>query len=354
MIDRTAHTKDNDFKLTVTGAETNDHQISIETLTQVLTGLQKTAYLLAAAKLNVPVQKRFAPNKEIKNNYTLRCGLPESGSYAVPISQYQATTVFDDASILDSVKELFIAVKDGTHEQVLKLIPDSRYREKVLREMARYFPKSGSNWGLSFSANGQSIAIENKAIRNIDNWLAPTAEVDTVMTVTGEMIRIDFFKNTIVLKYPPTNQEIECSYVQDIEDSIIENRRELIQVTGRFTLDSDSHPKTLSGVTRIEPVDLSELTFERITQDERELVFLPPLTFEPTLDESKQLFVIIDDSLNINVYAQTREQLAEDLESELFFLWDEYAQEDSENLTPKANKLKEELLSRCTENQNAA
>jgi hypothetical protein len=100
--------------------------------------------------------------------------------------------------------------------------------------------------------------------------------------------------------------------------------------------------------------DLSEFTFERITQDERELIFLPPLTLKPTLDESKQLFVIVDDSLNINVYAQTREQLAEDLESELFFLWDEYAQEDSENLTPKANKLKQELLRRCTENHNAA
>lgn len=104
----------------------------------------------------------------------------------------------------------------------------------------------------------------------------------------------------------------------------------------------------------IEPVDLSEFTLERITQDERELIFFPPLTLKPTLDESKQLFVIIDDSLNINVYAQTREQLAEDLESELFFLWDEYAQEDSENLTPKANKLKQELLRRCTENHNAA
>ena len=340
----------NDFKLSITGTETNGHQISVETLTQVLTGLQKTAYLLAAAKLNLPVQKRFVPSKEIKNNYTLRCGLSESGSYVIPIEQYNAST----DSILDSIKELFMAVKDGSHEQILKLIPDSRYRAKVFREMARYLPKSGSNWGLSFSTNGQSIAIENKAVRNIENWLVPAEEIDTVMTVTGEMIRIDFAKNIITLKYPPTNREIECSYVQDIEDSIIENRRELIQVTGRFTLDTDGHPKTLSDVTRIEPVDLSEFTFERITQDERELIFLSPLTLEPMLDESKQLFVITDDLLNLNVYAQTREQLADDLESELFFLWDEYAQEDSENLTAKANQLKQELLQRCKENFHAA
>ena len=104
----------------------------------------------------------------------------------------------------------------------------------------------------------------------------------------------------------------------------------------------------------LESIDLSEFTFERITQGQRELVFSPPLTLEPTLDESKQIFVITDDSLNINVYAQTREQLAEDLESELFFLWDEYAKEDSENLTPKANKLKQELLHRCKENHDAA
>jgi hypothetical protein len=54
-------------KLYITGSETEAHTVSIETITTVLTGIQKTAYLLASAKLNQPFQKLFTPNKDIKN-----------------------------------------------------------------------------------------------------------------------------------------------------------------------------------------------------------------------------------------------------------------------------------------------
>lgn len=128
-----------------------------------------------------------------------------------------------------------------------------------------------------------------------------------------------------------------------------------VQVTGRFTLDADGHPKSLTDVTRIEPVDLSALTFEAVEQSGRQLNISPPLMLEPALDEeSKQLLVVSDDFLNIHIYAQTREQLADDLVSELFFLWDEYALEDANNLTQKARQLRENLLRRCKESDNNA
>ncbi len=344
------------YQLTITGTETDSHQVSIETMTQVLTGVQKTVYLLGAAKLKLPLQKRFVPNRDIKNLYTLHCGISEPGSYVIPIAQPEQSKLLDETPILEDFTNLLLAVGSGVQENLHNLIPDSRYREKVLRELLRYLPKPGSRWGLSFQHQGQpEIALESKAIRTVESWLVQAEEADAVMTVTGEMIRIDFDKNLVTLRYPPTSRELECTYLQDIEDSIIESRRELIQVTGRFTLDTDGHPKSLTDVTRIEPVDLSSFTFESVEQNGRRLKLDPALMLEPSLDEeSAQLLVVSDESLNLNVYAQTREQLADDLVSELFFLWDEYATENPDNLTPKAQRLRESLLSRCKEDDSHA
>ena len=170
------------------------------------------------------------------------------------------------------------------------------------------------------------------------------------MTVTGELIRIDFDRNLVTLRYPPTSQELECSYVQDIEDTIVESRREWIQVTGRFTLDAEGHPKSLTDVTRIEPVDLSPMCFDAIELAGRCLRFNPPLLLEPGLEEeTKQLLIVQDDDLDIHVYAQTREQLADDLAVELFFLWDEYANAAPDSLTEGAQSLRKRLLARCQE-----
>jgi len=339
----------NTNKLYITGAETDTHTVSIETITTVLTGIQKTAYLLASAKLNQPFQKRFTPNKDIKKRYALQCGIPAQGSYLIPIAQPPSNGLFEEDDILADMNALFEAVSTNSRDKLQQLIPDSRFCEKVLREILRFFPKAGSSWGMRFQhGDFAAVTLDGHAIRSVESWLTRPEEQDAVMTVTGELIRIDFSKNSVTLRYPPNNRELECSYVQDIEDTIIESKRELIQVTGRFTLDEHGHPKSLTDVTRIEPVDLSPMVFDYLELNGRVLRFSSKLIVEPVLDaETSQLLVIEDEPLGIHVYAQNREILVDDLTAELFFLWDEYALEDSEKLTVKAQALKAALLEKC-------
>jgi hypothetical protein len=341
-------------KLYITGSETEAHTVSIETITTVLTGIQKTAYLLASAKLKQPFQKRFTLNKDIKKRYALQCGVPAPGSYLIPIAQLSSDRLLEEDDILADINTLFDAVSTNCRDKLQQLIPDSYFCEKVLREILRFLPKAGSSWGMRFQhGDCAAVTLDGHAIRSVESWLTRPEEQDAVMTVTGELIRIDFSKNSVTLRYPPNNRELECSYVQDIEDTIIESKRELIQVTGRFTLDEHGHPKSLTDVTRIEPVDLSPMVFDYLELDGRILRFSSKLIVEPVLDEeTSQLLVIEDETLGIHVYAQNREILVDDLTAELFFLWDEYAQEDLEKLTAKAQAIKEVLLEKCQVEEN--
>jgi hypothetical protein len=104
-----------------------------------------------------------------------------------------------------------------------------------------------------------------------------------------------------------------------------------------------------------EAANEENIIFASIENGGRTLFFTPPLRLKPYHEEgSDGLLIVTDEDLQLRVYAQTREQLAEDLAVELFFLWDEYAHEPDETLTDKAQELKRNLLARCREVSYAA
>lgn len=99
-----------------------------------------------------------------------------------------------------------------------------------------------------------------------------------------------------------------------------------------------------------QPINLSLIVLNTIQLDRRTLIFQPPLSLKPKLDqEDNSLLVIEQGEINLHVYAPTRKKLYDDLIAELFFLWDEYAKEKDENMTAKARKIKASLLARCQE-----
>ena len=115
------------------------------------------------------------------------------------------------------------------------------------------------------------------------------------------------------------------------------------------------HANRLTAITQAEPIDLSPMRFEQIEWAGRRLAIDPPLNLEPSIDEETgQLYVLTDESLDIHVYAQTREQLADELAEQLLFQWDAYARESPQQLTPSAARLRESLLARVREDDLAA
>jgi hypothetical protein len=190
-----------------------------------------------------------------------------------------------------------------------------------------------------------ALLIPDNAVPLIDRELAQDTPENTVMTVTGELIRIDFDKRTVVLRHPVTHKEIECVYVDELEETMIENRRGMIQATGRFTLDDEGYPNKLTDVTQLEPVDLSPISLKIAHWNDREFRFRQPLTLNPSLDE--------DPVLTLLAYAQTREQLLQEISEQIAFMWDAYVRSSEDGLAPDALRLRQKLLETVSENRNA-
>ncbi len=225
-----------------------------------------------------------------------------------------------------------------------------------MREARKFLPKADELWKLGFSRgdNAKELTLTNEAIDSIDDWLTQDTQEDAVMTVTGELIRIDFDKRLVVLRYPPTHQEIECIYLEELEDSIIENRRQMIQVTGQFTLDADGHPTKLTDVTRIELVDLSPIVIREVPGHNKKLRLKMPLILTPKMDEeTKQLLVVEESQIGIHVFAYTRDDLIHEINEQIIMMWDEYVNVSADELASDAQQLQRILLEKIEEVENA-
>ena len=340
----------------LTNEEDGIHEVPADVLVRTLAGMQQLVYLVATSQEQRTIRDRFRLTQEIQQRYSLSCRIPEPGSYAMPIAlgtgEVDSSLFTNYQELLDIAENILSAIHQGTVERLVDLMPDSKLRNRALREIRKLLPKPGEGWRFGFQHGEQPeiLLSSDSAIALIDQELTQNSPEDTVMTVTGELIRIDFDSRIVVLRYPPTHREIDCVYVEELEETMIENRRGLIQATGQFTLDQEGNPVKLSNVTRLQPVDLSPITLKVVHWGDRTFRFYQPLVLHPQLDEdSQQLYVVEDPSLTLIAYAQTREQLLQEINEQVALIWDEYVQAEDETLALDALELKQRFSGVCEE-----
>lgn len=320
-------------------------------LSQLLDGLQAVVLLLGAQQEQVAIGERFKPKAELRRHFQLVVGTPSPGSYAVPleIRDMRVQPSFDDqdSNLLDKTYRVFSAVSANAVGTLRTILPDSAIRSRVLRELSKFVPKAGDEWSFEWATRDSPtpLTLTSASARVINEWLVQPAE-HAVMSVIGELIRIDFEARKVEIRHPVTNREISCYYNPEIEDTLVEGRHDPIQVTGEFTLDEDNYPKLLTNVTRIEPVDLSPFVVEPISiQAGRYLVPKSRIEVTPELDvTTTQLFVAVLDKLEVSSFGETREQMIDSLSHDLAFLWEEYVEEDENLLDEYALELRLKLL----------
>jgi len=329
----------------IEGAIVEGHRIPSDVLKRIIDGFQNIAWNLGAASEDATYGDRSRRiSLDLKKKYMIQWGVSRPGSYV--LTAYPPVEQKTDVKIM----EILAALASDSLEKFKKLIPDSRLRSKIFKEVLCFLPRVGENWLIKYSQKDSSVSLDAKSSQKIKIWFTESLSAiqpDEVLTIKGELLRIDFEAKRVAVRYLPTHRSIDCYYLPEIEDSIIESRRELIEVTGCFILDCEGHPERLTEVSAIQPVDLSPMTLNQyIQQDQRKLRLTNPLTLIPFLDqETKQFYIIRNESLNIDVDATTREALMQNLEDQIFFLWDTYGndQVDPNTLTKGALNLRNAL-----------
>lgn len=326
--------------------EDNGHEVPVSLLTQGLQGLQQLIHFSALAVEARTVRQRVRVSADIQQRYTLHCRPPEDGSFKVAgrVGDLRKGLVNtgDVRKVMGLVHEFSHATLAANDQDLLRLVPDSRIRVRMLDCLRGMAPPPGSGYAFEFkNCVGAPVRLDEVLSEKIDVVLSAPEPRQRQHTITGELRSIAFAEHRLSLYYAPKGRTLECLYDESLEPMLFENRRDLIQVTGQVEDADDGHPKRIVEVSRIEELDLSPFVIAEFAPG---VPFREPLRLDPMLSEDQQLIRLENPALDIDVFAPTRAGLLNELRSQLEMLWHEYAQEQDEALSGPAQALKRRLL----------
>lgn len=342
-------------------SDDGSHSISANLLCQLAGAFQELALLAATVERNLGTGERIRYTDNFRNEFVVVFSAPEPGSFLLPFSLINKLMPLcpDTKAVLTTLMVMLTSLSSGeTNVPGTEHLSPS-YKARFAQLVSKFVPSEENDWSVSVEANGMddarlrsvtfSRAMSNHAKGLFENPPPPKEET---MSVIGDLVSIDFEKNELTIRHQQTKKEIDCVFRPEIIDKIVSEREAGVQVTGKFTLDSDGSPKRLTDVTSVVPVDLSPIPISVFSVDSSTIGIADgqPIILSPKLDEeSHQVFVVEDESLGLDVFASTRDELVSEVQSQLAVLWREYALEDDSKLTDSAIALKQRLLAKFKE-----
>lgn len=341
---------DRQFKIKMEGSAVADNSISFKLLASILNGVQQTFHYIALAETKKDLRKVGRIPADILQACELRRVIERAGSYEIvaEVADIFKSNLFTDIDLgLLAAEKYLDLIKcvgcDNNEGEIYKLFPDSVHRRRILRSVESYCPKEGDEWSIVFDGKSQSnnnILLNKDARKQISRYINYPA-IDT-RTVTGELMRIHLDEHKLSIREPLTGRMLDCFYDPEIEEFIIGNLKGIIQVTGRFQLDANNEVEKVIDVREISELDLSPIRLSMIDIDDCKLILKEPLVLEPIFDGQSLVFEFPE--FNVISEGLTRNDAIKSFESDLVWLWKEYALADDIHLSGDAIEVKNKLI----------
>lgn len=334
-----------------TGTENGD-AVPAAVLAQILISAQRSFELIGVHVEGRTIQQRARISAATRSRFQLVCRLPEPGCYAVPIELGGNDLVAEHiTTAMDVFKKVIGGIAKRDPEAIGKAMPDVGLRHRLLEAIRGMTPRADAKWSLKLwdAENVEFGELNTDSDATIRASIVPADEQAESQVVTGYLTNINFTNRIVTIFYPPTKREMECIYDEAVEDLLIENRRDLIQVTGLMVLDDAGVPKKITNVNDIRELDLSPFVVDTVKVGKLILRAKQNITLEPTTDETKQLICVTQIELAIDAFARTRDALVTELNEQIAMLWQEYALANEDELDGMAIKIKRALLAAFSE-----
>ncbi len=321
--------------------------VPADILATTLQSLQSVVRLLGASHGGAGSSGAGSTTAASDARYAITCHLPVPGSYAVPvtIAGPQNTAMADGGlDVLGDLRALLRATQDQRDEDLGKLFPAPAARAAAARAVLKMVPgpRSGTRLMIEYSS-GERIFAPDPGTRRFLKSLAVRPAGEAERSVVGHLNKIDFQKQRIRLRHPPSRRDLSCSYPPRAEPMLVDCRRDLIQVVGEITLDLDEVPKGIRRVDSINRVDVSPIRLSGFKSGTKRVRAKHPMVFQPIIHNAYKHFALRDPPFGIHLLSVTREELEANLLEELDSIWRHFARADDADLMPDARELKQQL-----------
>lgn len=338
--------------------EHDSHKVPASLLVSMLTNLEDLFYLMAKEDEGESFDSRLRVSEEIKRKYKFFCEVPQVGSYSLPLdleSPEKENNLFAEEESTATRFGKLLTGKD-TNKTYNKYFKTATARAKAFALTQAAFPQKDCAYYvdiISSTGTQDSRVIQNEIENIASKSQIAFDNASNFSVVSGYLQKINLKSNSIELSYPPTRRTFKCHYKTDeIAETILklaaEDKDRLLQVCGDLILNDKDEPKELSNLTSVAFVDESPIEISNFRRGNKRYSFNAPIEFKPCLDNSKQLYLLEYPQLGIDVAVYTRAELKSEIEEQIVFLWEEYANEEDEKLTSSALELKRNIKSILT------
>ncbi|MFP5502586.1 MAG: hypothetical protein ACLGIN_08855 [Candidatus Sericytochromatia bacterium] len=311
--------------LRLADGEGEDAGVGVEALAQVLSGLQRCVYVLAAIAQGQP---DFKPSAKFKRRYALRCMARAVEGDRLPLSIGPRQLELDlelgvsPNEVLARLLAVWEAIAEGDEAAVGAVVPEPEARQRLLNEIQRLLPKPREPWRVALVRRDEETILHAGHAARLADWIGPVGPRGAaLMTVIAELVGVDFTAGSFSLRYAPTGRTIAGKYAPEHEVWLLKHRRKLIAVTGEFSLDADDYAHGLKRLIRFGEVDLAAVLLTHLEVEDQVFELVPALSIEPVLDEHQQRFELHEPALGLSVHAETREGLEHELKRAAGAIW---------------------------------
>ncbi|MCE5223772.1 hypothetical protein LLG10_06280 [bacterium] len=344
-----------ELKLHFESKENHDASIPLKPYLQALQGLEKAINILC--ELN---SSDFLNSSKPFPGLLTSIKAQDKGSLQIAVDfRLPMITLFNYDDIKKAVDQLllFPSLMNGINEsqttQLVNMLSQNRLTsEKLFQAWNMIIPQRKSNLALEISENNhenKKIILEEQDRMKLE-WLQDKMfeSSSTNKTITVSVSSLSFKNNKVKLRYQvgEYKKEFSVDYSIEDEDFFIENRRELIQITGVIEYNEALMPTEVLSMYKYHAIDYEPLELANFTFQSRTFEFIQgPKKFNVKLDDSKQYYAVEDPQLNVYVYATQRSELIKEITESLYADWVEIASAEDNELDASAIALKRYLLS---------
>jgi hypothetical protein len=323
-------------------------QIPINLIASYFETIQNIMYLLA---------DQIEGNKyRIKGDYPQkikeRCELVikdvklESFDATVQLSDFQSalpldqdTTTFGERtiSLADQVVKVIITT-DDIFPQLLKIIPDPERATRCLKDWDSIWQDDKSKYSVEVSFGQDKIIkldpkVKPKIRDALDREIIASEKI-----LVGRLVELNVTKKHSCQIETPEGK-FNCIYKPDLEDVIKEKTGKFVSVVGNlkdsrtFTIESESSIKT------IHSIPIKHIFIDNQIKDLKKEIVV-------SIDYNKiqDKYVLGNEKLNIFAINRQLNLAVDDIQEQIWMLWQGYVEEDILNLTDSAIKFRKMLI----------
>lgn len=329
------------------GGTAEHHFIAAGQLANSINSLRRTVELTALEAQGIELRERDRLPTELQRRFGLYISAPTQGSLGIDAVIGEPGTEKEGDSVIADIASKFNgawqALSGGDWETLNQLFPDRLRLHRWIDAAKRVVPKSSGDLSLTLKIADSRFDLSGLAER-IEEFRDQKSDRRRQSQINGYLAKIDFLGHGFNLRLPENQRLINGSYAPEAEEFLLANPRELIRVTGLIVFDQTGVPLEVSDATDFELVDLSPIEIHQVPLPTGVLKALTPIEIPITLDETEQLLEVEYERLDMNLCAESRDDLEALVREDLAVLWLNLASAEGASLTSRALAIKNRML----------